>query len=167
MTAARWFFVGGLVLVLLATTVFAVSTYVAAVRATSHGGPATEFFARLRRLPSDRAEQATWAFLAHRISGVGIFLFLALHIVDVGLFAVSSELYDEVHALFASPPLRFLESGLLFAILFHTFNGVRLLVVDVVDLEPRTAARSLVAVSAATALLGVAGSIVILAPVLT
>ncbi len=167
MTAASWLFVGGLALVLLATIAFAVSTYAAAVRATSHGEPATEFFARLRSLPSDRAEQATWAFLAHRISGAGIFLFLALHVVDVGLFAVSSELYNEVHDLFSSPPMRFFESGLLFAILFHTLNGVRLLLVDLVDLEPTRAAGALVGVVAATALLGVAGSIVILAPVFT
>lgn len=165
MSVARWLFVGALVVVVLGSVSFSVAAYAAAVRTTSDPAPTGELFARLRRLPSDRAEQATWAFLAHRISGVGIFLFLALHIVDVGLFSVSGDLYDEVHQLFATVPLRILECGLLFAILFHTFNGIRLLLVDLIDVESETAARALVGVVAVTALLGVAGSVVILAPV--
>lgn len=55
----------------------------------------------------------------------------------------------------------------LFAILFHTFNGLRLLIVDLTDAGPRTVARALGIVVGLTLVLGVAGSIVILAPVLS
>ena len=167
MTAARLLFLIGFTGVLAGTIAVAASVYAAAVRATSHGSPRTELGARLRRLRSDRAEQATWAFVAHRVSGIGIFLFLALHIVDVGLFAVSADLYDEVHELFASAPLRVFECALLFAILFHTFNGLRLLVVDLADAGPAAAAQALAAVVASTVVLGLAGSVAILAPVFT
>lgn len=165
MTLARLLFLGGLGVVLVATLASSVTVYSAAIRATGRGTPRRELLVRLRRLPSDRAEQATWAFLAHRISGIGIFLFLALHIVDVGLITISERLYNEVHELFASAPLRVFECGLLVALLFHTFNGIRLLVIDLADLGPAASSRALTAVVAATTVLGVAGSIVILAPV--
>ena len=165
MTVARIVFLSGLGAVFAATMASGVAVYSAAVRATGRETPRRELLARLRRLPSDRAEQATWAFLAHRISGIGIFLFLALHIVDVGLIAVSEGLYDDVHELFGSAPLRVFECGLLAAILFHTFNGIRLLVIDLVNMGPAAAGRALTAVVVATTVLGVAGSIVILAPV--
>ncbi len=165
MTLAQLLFLGGLGVVLVATAASGVSAYSAAVRATGGGTPRRELLDRLRRLPSDRAEQATWAFLAHRVSGIGIFLFLALHIIDVGLIAVSEGLYDEVHELFTSAPLRLFECGLLVALLFHTFNGIRLLLVDLVDMGPVASSRALNAVMAATIVLGIAGSVVILAPV--
>ena len=165
MTLARFLFLGGLGVVLVATLASSAAVLSAAVRATSQGTPGRELLDRLRRLPADRAEQATWAFLTHRISGIGIFLFLALHIVDVGLIAVSEGLYDEVHELFASAPLRVFECGLLVALLFHTFNGIRLLVIDLVDMGPAASGRALTAVVAVTTVLGVAGSVVILAPV--
>ena len=165
MNLARTLFLGGLGVVLVATVASGLAVYSAAVRATSRGAPRRELIDRLRRLPSDRAEQATWAFLAHRISGIGIFLFLALHIVDVGMIAVSQGLYDEVHGLFGSAPLRVFECGLLAALLFHTFNGIRLLVIDLVDMGPAASSRALSAVVAATTVLSVAGSVVILAPV--
>jgi succinate dehydrogenase / fumarate reductase cytochrome b subunit len=164
-TLARALFLGGLAVVLVGTVASAVAVYATTARATSHRAPGEELWDRLRRLPSDRAEQATWAFLAHRVSGIGIFLFLALHIVDVGLFSISADLYDDVHELFASTPMRVLECGLLVALLFHTFNGIRLLVVDLADLGPTATARALTLVVAATFVLGVAGSVVILAPV--
>ena len=165
MTVARIVFLTGLAAVLVATMVSGVAVYSAAVRATGRGTPRAELLNRLRRLPSDRAEQATWAFLAHRISGIGIFLFLALHIFDVGLITISEGLYDEVHELFTTAPLRVIECGLLIALLFHTFNGVRLLVIDLIDMGPAASGRALTAVVAATTVLGLAGSIMILAPV--
>ncbi len=55
---------------------------------------------RLGRLPAERSEANRWAFYAHRISGIGIFGFLFLHIFDVSLYAVSSSLYDNVHRLY-------------------------------------------------------------------
>ena len=61
--------------------------------------------------------------------------------------------------------MRVFECGLLFAVLFHTANGLRLLAVDIVPLSPAWSRRSLQAVVAASSAVGVAGSAVILAPV--
>ena len=48
-----------------------------------------------------------WAF--HRISGIGIFAFVVLHVIDIYLVGGNPELYDEVLAFYASLPGRSLE----------------------------------------------------------
>lgn len=104
------------------------------------------------------------AFVAHRLSGFAILAFLALHILDIGLDGVSHSAYDRVQHLYGSAPLRVFECGLLFAILFHTANGLRLLAFDLFGLTPRWSGRLLVASLAVCAAGGVAGSALILRP---
>lgn len=106
-----------------------------------------------------------WAFLAHRATGVAVFAFLLLHVLDVALYAISPARFDEVHELYGTTALRVFECLLLFAILFHTLNGLRLVLLDVVDVrEPR--ARMLLHVAVAlTAITGSAASVVIMKPV--
>ena len=58
------------------------------------------------------------------------------------------------------------ECALLFAILFHTLNGLRLVLLDVVDVKTSTARRLLHVALALTAVAGVAASVVIMKPVL-
>ena len=77
-----------------------------------------------------RGKSGQWAFLFHRISGFLVFFFLLLHIVDVSLINVSHELYDEVHELYGNVLLRLFECGLLFALLYHSLNGLRIVLVD-------------------------------------
>lgn len=122
---------------------------------------------RLLRTPAERNYLNRWAFYLHRISGVAVFAFLCLHIADVSLYTFSPPLYDSVHVLYGSPALRVFECGLLFAVLFHTFNGLRLIAVDLADLGRVAATRTLVGVVVATVLLGGAGSVLMLAPVFT
>ena len=122
---------------------------------------------RMQRSPEERAEFNRWAFYAHRITGFAIFAFLCLHIIDTSLYSISPRLFDEVHVLYGSSPMRVFECGLLFAILFHTFNGLRILAIDVADLGIVASRRLLVASLALTVVLSFAGSAVIMAPVLT
>ena len=164
MTVPQLGFLLGLLAVVLAIVVFAGLVVVSAARNAGDpvGGPA--LVARLARAPKDRMATGRLAFWAHRISGVGIFAFLGLHLVDVGLYAISADLYDEVHALYGTPPMRLFESALLVAILFHALNGLRVLAMDLVDLRPRTAGRLLMVAVVVTAVIGGWGSAIILAP---
>ena len=114
---------------------------------------------------SDRDVQR-WAFLAHRATGVAVFAFLLLHVLDVALYAISPARFDEVQQLYGTTPLRVFECALLFAILFHTLNGLRLVLLDVVDVKTSTARRLLHVALALTAVAGVAASVVIMKPVL-
>lgn len=122
---------------------------------------------RLGRLPAERSEANRLAFYVHRLTGIGIFAFLALHIVDVSLYALSHQLYNNVHQLYGTAIMRVFECGLLFALLFHALNGLRLIAIDIWDVGAGTATRLLTGVSIATLTLTVAGSVVILGPVFT
>ena len=74
--------------------------------------------------------------------------------------------YDEIHALYGNVLLRLFEVGLLFALLFHTLNGLRIVAVDFFPGAVAQERRLLGAVVALTVLAGVPGGYVILKPFL-
>lgn len=162
MTPAQVAFLAALSAISLAIGVF--GAFVVARSRRSAGGR-TGVLARLGRPSVARLELHRWAYYAHRISGMAIFGFLALHLVDVGLVAVDPALYDEVHALYGTPPLRVFEVALLAGILFHAANGLRLLAMDLVDVGARTAERMLWCCLALTIVLTIPAAVIILAPV--
>jgi succinate dehydrogenase / fumarate reductase cytochrome b subunit len=69
-----------------------------------------------------------WAF--HRISGVAIWAFILLHVLDIWLAGVNPKLYDEVLQVYASPIGRVMESLLGAALLYHALNGLRIVIMD-------------------------------------
>ena len=167
MTLAQALFVVALIGILIAVVGFGFVMIYSAARSGGGGfylDP--RLLRRLQRSPEERAEFNRWAFYAHRFTGFAIFAFLCLHIVDVSLYAFSPEAFDEVHALYGWTPMRLFECGLLFAILFHTFNGLRILAIDIVDLGSKASRRLLAGALVLTALLGLSGSAIIMAPVL-
>jgi succinate dehydrogenase / fumarate reductase, cytochrome b subunit len=75
-----------------------------------------------------REGMVAWAF--HRISGLGIFAFVVLHVLDIYLVGGNPQLYDEVLAFYASIPGRILEVVLGAALLYHALNGLRIIIID-------------------------------------
>jgi succinate dehydrogenase / fumarate reductase cytochrome b subunit len=69
-----------------------------------------------------------WAF--HRISGVAIWAFVVLHVIDIYLVGGNPEAYDDLLAIYASPIGRVLEAILGAALLYHALNGLRIIVMD-------------------------------------
>jgi len=110
-----------------------------------------------------KGKSGQWAFVGHRVSGFLVFLFLLLHIVDVSLVRWP-DTYDQVHRLYGNVLLRLFEVGLLFALLFHTFNGLRIVAVDFFPEAVRNQRRLLQAVLGLTLVTGVPGGVVILWP---
>jgi succinate dehydrogenase / fumarate reductase cytochrome b subunit len=163
MTPAQTAFLVSLATILLAV---AVSAWVI-VRESTTATRGIGLLERLRRPAGARLELHRGAFYAHRIGGLAIFGFLALHLVDVGLIAVSPSLYDEVHVLYGTAAMRVFEVALLAAILFHAFDGLRLILLDVADLGVRASERLLWAAVASTVVLTVPAAVVILGPVLS
>lgn len=158
MSTIQVVFLAGLLVVLASVAIFSA----AVVRSAIRGGRAAGLGLLGRRTDHSRLGRA--AFLAHRLTGFGIFAFLCLHILDIGLFSLSHRLYDEVQKLYGSAPLRVLECGLLLVVLFHTGNGLRLLAVDLVPLSPAWTRRLLGVVLAVAFAAGAGGSALILAP---
>lgn len=110
-----------------------------------------------------KGKSGQWAFLGHRITGFLVFLFLLLHIVDVSLLRWP-ETYDQVHRLYGNVLLRLFEVGLLFALVFHSLNGLRIVAVDMFPEAVRNQRRLLQAVVVMTLLVGIPGGVVILWP---
>jgi succinate dehydrogenase / fumarate reductase cytochrome b subunit len=110
-----------------------------------------------------RGKSGQWAFIGHRVSGFLIFFFLLLHIVDVSLVRWP-DLYDDVHRVYGNALLRVFEVGLLFALLFHSLNGLRIVAVDFFPGAVANERRLLTAAVVLTLVLGVPGAWVIMKP---
>lgn len=71
-----------------------------------------------------------WSWLLHRVTGLGILLFLFVHIVDISMIGFGPRVYNESVLLFDSVIVRLLSLSLIAAVLFHSFNGVRIVLID-------------------------------------
>ena len=77
-----------------------------------------------------RGNEGMWSWVGHRITGVVIFFFLLVHVLDTALVRVSPEAYDAVIGTYQNPVMAVGEVGLVAAIVFHAFNGLRIILVD-------------------------------------
>ena len=71
-----------------------------------------------------------WSWVLHRITGIAIFFFLLVHILDTALVRVSPEAYNVVIASYKTPLMGVGEIALVGAILFHALNGLRIIAID-------------------------------------
>lgn len=79
-----------------------------------------------------RGRQGQLSFLLHRVTGLGVLLFLAIHIVDTSFVYFAPQLYDDVIELYRSTIFGIGELGLVFCLFFHGVNGVRIAYLDLV-----------------------------------
>ncbi|MEY4491614.1 MAG: hypothetical protein RL085_25 [Actinomycetota bacterium] len=77
-----------------------------------------------------RGKVGMWSWVLHRITGVAIFFFLLVHVLDTSLVRLSPEAYDAVIATYKTPIIGVAELGLVAAILFHALNGIRVILID-------------------------------------
>lgn len=77
-----------------------------------------------------RGGAGQWAWLLHRLSGLGVLLFLVIHILDTGLVLFGPETYNKVIRLYTHPLFRLGEVGLAAAVLYHALNGIRITLLD-------------------------------------
>ena len=90
-----------------------------------------------------------WSWLVHRVTGLGILLFLLIHILDTFFVVAWPALYDHTVGIYGGMvtgfpeswgingyywPLRWgfrvAELGLIACVLFHSVNGVRVVLFD-------------------------------------
>lgn len=71
-----------------------------------------------------------WSWLAHRITGVAVILFLFAHVVDTAVVGWGPEAYDRVVAVYHNWVVKLLELGLVAAVLYHAINGMKIMVFD-------------------------------------
>ena len=71
-----------------------------------------------------------WSWLAHRITGVAVILFLFAHVIDTAVVGWGPDAYNRVTAVYHNWVVRLLELGLVAAVLYHAINGMKIIVID-------------------------------------
>ncbi len=77
-----------------------------------------------------RGKIGQWAWVLHRISGLGTVLFLILHVVDTSWAAFYPEQYEQAIREYQSPLFTIGEFILVACVVFHALNGLRIIVLD-------------------------------------
>lgn len=77
-----------------------------------------------------RGRSGHWSWVAHRISGLAILLFLTIHVWDTATAFYSPNLYRWFVDVFKWPPIAIGEIPLMAAVLYHAFNGIRISILD-------------------------------------
>ena len=116
---------------------------------------------RERRRTLYRGDPGMWSWVLHRITGATVFFFLFVHVLDTALVRVSPEAYNEVVDTYKTPIIGLMELGLVACVLFHAFNGLRVILVDFWWQGPRYQRQMLWGVAAIWLFLMVPATVVI------
>ncbi len=80
-----------------------------------------------------RGREGQIAWMLHRIAGIGIFIFLALHIFNVFLMSFPANVFNSFLIFYHGFVFKLLlVFGLYLGVLYHALNGIRILIVDFV-----------------------------------
>ena len=77
-----------------------------------------------------RGRSGHYSWLAHRVSGLAILFFLVMHVWDTANAHFYPPLYTWSLELFKFPLFALGEIGLMAAVLYHAFNGIRITLLD-------------------------------------
>jgi succinate dehydrogenase / fumarate reductase, cytochrome b subunit len=77
-----------------------------------------------------RGREGMWSWVLHRITGVAIYFFLLVHILDTSLVRLSPEAYNAVINTYKTPLMGLGEIALVAAIGLHALNGLRIILID-------------------------------------
>jgi len=77
-----------------------------------------------------RGQSGQWSFFLHRLTGLGVLLFLLLHIVDITLAGFGPKVYNDSIKIFSTGVIRLASLALIASVLYHAFNGVRIILID-------------------------------------
>lgn len=71
-----------------------------------------------------------WSWVLHRVTGLGVVLFLTLHVIDTSWAVFYPALYVEAIAVYQTPLFTIGEFALVGAVVYHAFNGLRIILFD-------------------------------------
>ena len=70
------------------------------------------------------------AWILHRVTGLGLVLYLFMHIWVIHHISRGKEAFDQVMGVVQAPIFHILEIGLLACVVFHGLNGIRVVLID-------------------------------------
>lgn len=77
-----------------------------------------------------RGQLGQWSWVLHRVSGLGTVLFLILHVIDTSWAAFYPEDYEQAIREYQSPLFTIGEFLLVACVVYHAFNGLRIILLD-------------------------------------
>lgn len=87
--------------------------------------------ASLFRAVTYRGGEGQIAWMLHRITGLGVFLFLALHIVDIFLMSFGPDIFEALLFIYHKFVFKLtIVFGLYLGAMYHGLNGMRIVIMD-------------------------------------
>lgn len=77
-----------------------------------------------------RGGEGQLSWILHRLTGIGIFVYLILHVVDVFAISFGPETFNKLMAFYHQAPARILMLVLITGLVYHALNGLRIILVD-------------------------------------
>lgn len=77
-----------------------------------------------------RAPTAMVSWALHRLSGIGVLVFLLLHILDIFVIGYGPKAFNDLLFLYKEPGFLVGEVILIAGVYYHAFNGVRIILID-------------------------------------
>jgi len=71
-----------------------------------------------------------WSWVLHRLTGLGVVFFLVIHVIDTSWAVFYPELYEKAIATYQTPLFTVGEYVLVFAVVYHALNGLRIAIFD-------------------------------------
>jgi succinate dehydrogenase / fumarate reductase cytochrome b subunit len=97
------------------------------IDASSHGGNQPR--RRPRWLDPRGRHLGTWAFVANRLTGLGLVAYLYLHLIILSTLLRGPQAWDSLVALFRNPLFLAFDVLLVAGLAFHGLNGLRVALV--------------------------------------
>ncbi len=77
-----------------------------------------------------RGREGQWAFVLHRLSGVALALYLLLHVLDISLIMYGPRVFNAFLAFYHQWPFRIGLILIMAGVVYHSFNGLRIILMD-------------------------------------
>ena len=111
-----------------------------------------------------RVSWAQLAWFGHRLSGIGVLAYLFMHIVETSMVTLGPDVYNATLGLFRNLPIRLGEIVLMAALVYHSLNGLKVILLDLVPATTRWYRPLTLGVIGATMLAMVPLALIMLAP---
>lgn len=103
----------------------------------ANGGGRAGGWAYLRRTLLPQVNVGTLAWLAHRVSGLALAVYLVPHFASIASARGGKAAFDATLAPYAAPLYKAAEFVLVVTVAFHACNGLRIVAIDFFDLSRR------------------------------
>ena len=82
------------------------------------------------QVPIYNGDTGQYAWLFHRMTGIGVLFFLLVHVIDIMLIGLGRDVYDHAVSFYGKWYIIPMEVLLVGAVIYHALNGLRIVAID-------------------------------------